>query len=57
MNQILNAVKMTKHPFKTHIGRLRNTGFGFLGYRLGNRLINALTIAWMTWANHRDKLN
>ena len=57
MNRVLNAVKMTKHPFKTYIGRLRTTGFYFLGYRIGNRLINGLTIAWMTWANHRDKLN
>ena len=57
MNRVLNAVKMTKHPFKTYIGRLRTTGFDFLGYRIGNRLINGLTIAWMTWANHRDKLN
>jgi hypothetical protein len=48
---------MTKHPFKTYIGRLKTTGFEFLGYRIGNRLINGLTIAWMTWANHRDKLN
>ncbi|MCI5142197.1 MAG: hypothetical protein D3909_10860 [Candidatus Electrothrix sp. ATG1] len=55
MNRVLNAVKMTKHPFKTSIGRLRTTGFDFLGYRIGNRLINGLTIAWM--ANHRDKLN
>lgn len=47
----------TKHPFKTYIRRLRTTGFDFLGYRIGNRLINGLTIAWMTWANHRDKLN
>ncbi len=57
MNRVLDAVKMTKHPFKTYIGRLRTTGFDFLGYRIGNRLINGLTIAWMTWANHRDKLN
>ena len=53
----VEAIKMTRHPFKTYIGRLRTTGFDFLDYRIGNRLINGLTIAWMTRANHRDKLN
>ena len=31
MNRVLSAVKMTKHPFKTYIGRLRTTGFDFFG--------------------------
>ncbi len=56
MNRVLNAVKMTKHPFKTYIGRLKTMGFDFLGYRIGNRLTKGLTIAWTTWANPLAKL-
>lgn len=44
MNQSLGKVKQTKHPFKTYIGRIKETGFDFLGYRFTpNR---ALTPAW-----------
>ena len=54
MNQSLAKVKQTKHPFKTYIGRIKETGFDFLGYRfMPNR---ALTPAWATIAKHRSKL-
>ncbi|MZI92907.1 hypothetical protein F9817_06820 [Vibrio sp. CAIM 722] len=54
MNQSLAKVKQTKHPFKTYIGRIKETGFDFLGYRFTpNR---ALTPAWATIAKHRSKL-
>lgn len=57
MNRVLDAVKQTKHPFKTYIGRIKDSGFDFLGYRIGNRLLGGLTIAWTTWANHQGKLS
>ncbi|MCV6638916.1 hypothetical protein [Candidatus Albibeggiatoa sp. nov. NOAA] len=47
---------MTKHPYKTYIGRMKFTDFDFLGYRIGNRLHKGLDIAWKTWANHQGKL-
>ena len=56
MNRVLDVVKMTKHPYKTYIGRIKFTGFDFLGYRIGNRLREGLDIAWKTWANHQGKL-
>ncbi len=56
MNQCLDEVKQTKHPFKTYIGRIKENGFDFLGYRIGNSKTNRLGIAWKTWMNHRDKL-
>ena len=56
MNQILEEVKQKKHPFKTYIGRIKEEGFDFLGYRIGNKIINGLTLAWKTWANHQAKL-
>ncbi|MFM2478180.1 hypothetical protein [Celerinatantimonas sp. MCCC 1A17872] len=34
MNRSLGEVKQTKHPFKTYIRRINETGFDFLGYRL-----------------------
>ncbi len=56
MNRVLDRVKMTKHPYKTFIGRIKESGFDFLGYRIGNRLRAGLDIAWKTWANHQGKL-
>lgn len=56
MNQILEEVKQTKYPYKTFIGRIKETGFDFLGYRVANKTINGLAIAWKTWANHQAKL-
>ena len=56
MYQILEEVKQTIHPFKTYIGRIKDEGFDFLGYRIASKIINGLSIAWKTWANHRVKL-
>ncbi|NRB64954.1 MAG: hypothetical protein HRU40_18350, partial [Saprospiraceae bacterium] len=56
MNQILEEVKQQKHPFKTYIGRIKDEGFDFLGYRIANKIVNGLSIAWKTWANHQAKL-
>ncbi len=56
MNEVLEQVKMTKHPYKTYIGRIKDEGFDFLGYRLASKAVNGLTLAWKTWANHRAKL-
>ncbi|MCC2522303.1 reverse transcriptase/maturase family protein [Vibrio coralliilyticus] len=56
MNACLQAVKQTKHPFKTYIGRIKNEGFDFLGYRITPRPRGNLTLAWKTWANHFSKL-
>ncbi len=53
MNEILAQMKMTKHPFKTYIGRIKNEGFDFLGYRIS---INSTKVAWNTWMNHQNKL-
>ena len=47
---------MSKHPYKTFIGRIKESGFDFLGYRIGSRLRQGLDIAWKTWANHQGKL-
>lgn len=32
-NEILNRLKVEKHPFKTYVGRI-NHGFDFLEYRM-----------------------
>ena len=34
VNQVLNKLKVEKHPDKTYIGRIKDTGFKFLGYIL-----------------------
>jgi len=57
MNRILEDVQMTKHPFKTFIGRIKDNGFDFLGYRIARKAMKGLAIAWRTWCNHREKLN
>ena len=31
MNQCLLALKQTKHPFKTYIGKIKANGFDFIG--------------------------
>lgn len=54
MNQHLDAVKQTKHPYKTYIGRIKESGFDFLGYRITPH--NPLKLAWKTIANHLGKL-
>lgn len=56
MNQELDRVEQTKHPFKTYIGKIKESGFDFLGYRIKPNLENKLDLAWKTWANHFDKL-
>ncbi|SBS31940.1 Reverse transcriptase (RNA-dependent DNA polymerase) [Marinomonas spartinae] len=55
MNQSLNDVKQTKHPFKTYIGKIKENGFDFLGYRIVQQK-KKLSLAWKTWANHLTKL-
>jgi len=57
MNRVLDVLKVTKHPFKTYIGRIKDAGFDFLGYQISNHLKQGLTIAWTTWANHQGKLS
>lgn len=54
MNRSLGEVKQTKHPFKTYIGRIKETGFDFLGYRLIPH--HPLTPAWQTLARYHSKL-
>jgi len=44
MNHALDEVFMTKHPFKTYIGRLGENGFDFLGCRLSRA--NFFSLAW-----------
>ncbi|NQZ63566.1 reverse transcriptase/maturase family protein [Crocosphaera sp.] len=56
MNRILEDVKQTKHPYKTYIGRIRDEGFDFLGYRIGDKKVNGLGIAWNTWDIHFGKV-
>ena len=34
VNQVLNKLKVEKHPDKTYIGRIKDNGFKFLGYIL-----------------------
>ena len=34
VNQVLNQLKVEKHPDKTYIGRIKDNGFKFLGYIL-----------------------
>lgn len=57
MNQCLEDVKQTKHPFKTYIGRIKHDGFDFLGYRIKASAEQALDVAWKTWARHMDVVN
>lgn len=56
MNKTLNDVKQKKHPFKTYIGKIKENGFDFLGYRIG-RQKKKLSLAWKTWARHMDVVN
>lgn len=56
MNGELDKVRMTKHPFKTYIGRIKEQGFDFLGYRIANKSLNGLVVAWSTWVKHHAKL-
>ncbi|MBB1487173.1 reverse transcriptase domain-containing protein [Oceanospirillum sediminis] len=56
MNQCLDAVKQCKHPYKTYIGRIREEGFDFLGYRITPGTERNVSLAWKTWANHVSKL-
>ncbi len=56
MNISLQAVKQTKHPYKTYIGRCKDAGFDFVGYRITPNPKNTLTLAWKTWVNHFNKL-
>ena len=56
MNQCLDAVKQTKHPFKTYIGKIKDSGFDFLGYRITPKTKDKVSLAWKTIANHIGKL-
>ncbi|MBQ4845130.1 reverse transcriptase/maturase family protein [Pseudoalteromonas sp. MMG005] len=56
MNTSLQAVKQTKHPYKTYIGRCKDAAFDFVGYRITPTPENNLTLAWKTWVNHFNKL-
>ena len=56
MNQVLSALKVSKHPFKTVIGRLTENGFDFLGYRIGDHRVHGVGLAWATWVNHLNRL-
>ena len=56
MYEVLDGVKQTVHPFKTYIGRIKDDGFDFLGYRIGDLKVKGLGIAWKTWANHFGKV-
>jgi hypothetical protein len=48
LNQILNQLKVEKHPDKTYIGKIEN-GFDFLGYQFNG---NHLTVAAKTVEKH-----
>lgn len=56
MSRCLNDVKQTKHPYKTYIGRIKEIGFDFLGYRITPSAKGSLQLAWKTLANHVGKL-
>lgn len=42
----LEQVEQTVHPFKTFIGKIKETGFDFLGYRIGGCVGGSLGLAW-----------
>jgi hypothetical protein len=48
LNQILNGLKVEKHPDKTFIGKIEK-GFDFLGYHFSRE---PLKIAQITWQKH-----
>ena len=48
LNQILNKLKVEKHPDKTYIGKIEN-GFDFLGYQFNG---NHLTVSKKTVEKH-----
>ena len=48
LNQILNELKVEKHPDKTFIGKVEK-GFDFLGYHFSKE---SLKIARITWQKH-----
>ncbi len=55
-NQVLNELKVEKHPFKTLFGKVAK-GFDFLGYRLAPDDQNKVSVAWRTVRNHLDKID
>ncbi|OLQ75712.1 hypothetical protein BIT28_23385 [Photobacterium proteolyticum] len=57
MNQSLNEVKQTKHPYKTWIGLLKASGFDFLGYRITPSKGQQVTLAWKTIANQDSAMS
>ena len=56
MNGELDKVRMTKHPFKTYIGRIKDSGFDFLSYRIADKAVKGLAVAWSSWVKHQAKL-
>ena len=48
LNQILNELKVEKHPDKTFIGKIKKE-FDFLGYHFSRK---PLKIARITWQKH-----
>ncbi len=54
-NEILNKLKVKKHPFKTFLGRIEY-GFDFLGYRLTPGSDMKVSVAWKTVSNHLERI-
>ncbi len=54
-NEVLETLKIEKHPFKTFIGRVAH-GFDFVGYRFTTESARGVEVAWQTLSNHLEKV-
>jgi RNA-directed DNA polymerase len=55
LNQILNGLKVEKHPDKTFIGKIEK-GFDFLGYHFSKEPLKIARITWQKHALHITQL-
>ena len=55
-NEVLEGLRVVKHPEKTFVGRVER-GFEFLGYRFdGNSGLEGVDVAGSPWHNHFARL-
>ena len=55
LNEVLDALRLEKHPDKTFIGRVER-GFDFLGYRLSPGRIAAAEATWKRFVDRALRL-
>jgi hypothetical protein len=46
---IIGTSANKQHPFKTYIGRIKDEGFNFLGYRLDDKKVRKFGVVVKQW--------